>query len=163
MPAWRGDDAAMNITDHNPDPKRGARRFVRLLTVAAIVVPVAAAITVVARRRAAAGRTTAEQAFAAISANESASGGSVTNGVGDDLKIVEGIGPRIETVLKGAGVTTYGELAELTPRRIERIMKEAGTRMAKPDTWPEQARLAADGRWEALQELQAQLKGGVLR
>jgi predicted flap endonuclease-1-like 5' DNA nuclease len=87
----------------------------------------------------------------------------VTNGVGDDLKIVEGIGPRIETVLKGAGVTTYGELAELTPRRIERIMKEAGTRMAKPDTWPEQARLAADGRWEALQELQAQLKGGVLR
>ncbi|MBA3435215.1 MAG: hypothetical protein H0U11_01855 [Chloroflexi bacterium] len=80
---------------------------------------------------------------------------------GDDLKVIEGIGPRIEEVLKAAGVTNYAALAELRPGRLQTIMREAGKRMAKPDTWPEQARLAADGEWQALKELQDSLKRGV--
>lgn len=82
-------------------------------------------------------------------------------GGGDDLKIIEGIGPRIEEVLKAAGVTNYAALADLRPGRLQTIMREAGKRMAKPDTWPEQARLAADGEWQALKELQDSLKRGV--
>ncbi len=80
---------------------------------------------------------------------------------GDDLKVIEGIGPRIEEVLKAAGVTNYSALAELRPNRLQTIMREAGKRMAKPDTWPEQARLAAEGEWQALKELQDSLKRGV--
>lgn len=80
---------------------------------------------------------------------------------GDDLKVIEGIGPRIEEVLQAAGVKTYAGLAELRPGRLQTIMREAGKRMAKPDTWPEQARLAADGEWQALKELQDSLKRGV--
>jgi hypothetical protein len=33
-------------------------------------------------------------------------------------------------------------------------------RLAHPATWPEQAALAATGEWEALEALQAKLKGG---
>ncbi len=80
---------------------------------------------------------------------------------GDDLKVIEGIGPRIEEVLQAAGVTTYAGLAELRPGRLQTIMREAGKRMAKPDTWPEQARLAAAGEWQALKDLQDSLKRGV--
>jgi predicted flap endonuclease-1-like 5' DNA nuclease len=82
-------------------------------------------------------------------------------GDGDDLKVIEGIGPRIEEVLQAAGVTTYAGLADLRPGRVQTIMREAGKRMAKPDTWPEQARLAAAGEWQALKDLQDSLKRGV--
>jgi hypothetical protein len=33
-------------------------------------------------------------------------------------------------------------------------------RLADPTTWPEQAALAAQGEWEALAQLQDELKGG---
>jgi hypothetical protein len=32
--------------------------------------------------------------------------------------------------------------------------------MHNPGTWPKQAKLAADGKWEELETLQKQLKGG---
>ncbi len=97
-------------------------------------------------------------------ADRAASGGaagSPPEGDVDDLKVIEGIGPRMEEVLKAAGVTRYAALADLRPGRLQTIMREAGTRMARPDTWPEQARLAADGEWQALKELQDSLKRGV--
>jgi predicted flap endonuclease-1-like 5' DNA nuclease len=77
----------------------------------------------------------------------------------DDLKIIEGIGPRIDEVFHVAGVTTFAELAALPVERIEEILRDAGVR-ASPGTWPEQAMLAADGQWDALAEWQAHLKGG---
>ena len=91
---------------------------------------------------------------------EAASAGVEEDASGDDLKVIEGIGPRIESVLKAAGIATYEELAETGTTRLEKVMKDAGTRLANPETWSEQARLAADGRWEELQELQKGLKGG---
>ncbi len=108
------------------------------------------ATTAAARDGAAAGRAAASRAE-----------DMPPEGDGDDLKVIEGIGPRIEEVLKAAGVTNYAALAELRPGRLQTIMREAGKRMAKPDTWPEQARLAADGEWQALKELQDSLKRGV--
>ena len=80
--------------------------------------------------------------------------------VGDDLKVIEGIGPRFESVLKSAGVTTLRDLAESRPGRLETILRESGGRMADPSTWPAQARLAADGAWQELTDLQAMLKAG---
>jgi predicted flap endonuclease-1-like 5' DNA nuclease len=79
----------------------------------------------------------------------------------DDLKVIEGIGPRTEQVLLEAGITTFAQLAKLKPDRLETIMRDAGTLVAKRDTWPEQARLAAAGDWQALQALQDQLKAGA--
>lgn len=79
----------------------------------------------------------------------------------DDLKIIEGIGPKIEGILHEAGIFTFAALAVASVAHLEQIVREeAGIRVAFPDTWPEQARLAAAGDWNALEKLQDQLKGG---
>ncbi|MEL7222713.1 MAG: helix-hairpin-helix domain-containing protein [Bacteroidota bacterium] len=79
-----------------------------------------------------------------------------------DLKIIEGIGPKIEEVLKAAGITDWAELAATEPGRLKEILEEAGGRfrMHNPYTWPLQARLAAAGRWEEFEQYQEELKGG---
>ena len=82
---------------------------------------------------------------------------------GDDLKVIEGIGPKISQVLREAGVATFGELASLDADGIQAILTAADPRLgrlADPSTWPAQAALAADGDWEALSNFQAELKGG---
>ncbi len=81
----------------------------------------------------------------------------------DDLKRVEGIGPVIAGVLQDAGIKTFAQLADTGVERIKEILKEANPnllRLADPGTWPKQARLAASGKWEALEKLQDRLKGG---
>lgn len=81
--------------------------------------------------------------------------------VPDDLKIVEGIGPKIEGILHAAGIKTFAQLAAAPVSQLEKIVREdAGIRVAFPDTWPEQAKLAANKAWDALEKLQDELKGG---
>jgi predicted flap endonuclease-1-like 5' DNA nuclease len=79
----------------------------------------------------------------------------------DDLKVIEGIGPRTEEVLNEAGITTFAQLAKLQPDRLESIMRDAGTLVARRDTWPEQAHLAAAGDWQGLSDLKDRLKGAT--
>lgn len=77
----------------------------------------------------------------------------------DNLAMIEGIGPKIAAVLQAAGITTFAHLAETELGELQQIVRDAGLRMVQVDTWPEQARLAADGEWEALRHRQGQLKG----
>lgn len=78
----------------------------------------------------------------------------------DDLKVIEGIGPKISGVLQAAGIRTFAELAAADPQRISEILLAAGLRLADPATWPEQARLAGEGKWDEFKALTASLKGG---
>jgi predicted flap endonuclease-1-like 5' DNA nuclease len=78
----------------------------------------------------------------------------------DDLKRVEGIGPKIAGLLQAAGITTFAQLAATDASQLKRILREASITIADPTTWPEQAGLAAAGKWDALEALQAELKGG---
>jgi predicted flap endonuclease-1-like 5' DNA nuclease len=78
----------------------------------------------------------------------------------DDLQRIEGIGPKISRVFQEAGITTFAELAAADVDRLKRILKDAGIRLAFPGTWPEQASLAAAAKWDALEALQAGLRGG---
>ncbi|GIK39810.1 MAG: 4Fe-4S ferredoxin [Chloroflexota bacterium] len=79
----------------------------------------------------------------------------------DDLKVIEGIGPKIAALLQAAGITNFAQLAETEVSRLEQLLVEANLRrLADPATWPEQARLAAAGDWEAFKALTEQLKGG---
>jgi predicted flap endonuclease-1-like 5' DNA nuclease len=79
----------------------------------------------------------------------------------DDLKRIEGIGPKIEGILHEAGIYTFAALAITRVAELEKIVREdAGIRIAFPDTWPEQAKLAAAGEWSKLETLQDELKGG---
>ncbi len=80
----------------------------------------------------------------------------------DDLKIIEGIGPKIEELLKKAGIYSYLTLATTSPDRIKEILSAAGDRfnMHDPATWPKQSSLAAQGKWEELNMLKEVLDGG---
>ena len=80
----------------------------------------------------------------------------------DDLKVVEGIGPKIEALLQDKGIFTWQALSDTPVERLREILHDAGSayRIHDPSTWPEQARLAASGEWEALKELKDQLLGG---
>ena len=81
----------------------------------------------------------------------------------DDLKRIEGIGPKISGVLREAGIATFAQLADASAADIRNILETADPhilRLADPTSWPEQASLAAAGEWEALQALQQELKAG---
>jgi predicted flap endonuclease-1-like 5' DNA nuclease len=78
----------------------------------------------------------------------------------DDLVVIEGIGPKISSVLQANGITTFAQLATTEPSQLQEILLKEGLRLADPTTWPAQARLAASGDWDGLSILQARLKGG---
>lgn len=80
----------------------------------------------------------------------------------DDLKKIEGIGPKIAEKLAAKDITTFAGLAEASFDELKAILDEAGSRyrMHDPTTWPEQSKLAAEGKWEELDKLQDELKGG---
>lgn len=80
----------------------------------------------------------------------------------DDLKKIEGIGPKIASILTDNGIGTFAKLAGASVKTLEGILKEAGPRYAmhKPGSWPKQAKLAAAGDWDKLKTLQDKLDGG---
>lgn len=81
---------------------------------------------------------------------------------GDDLTKIEGIGPKIKGLLHDAGIVTFADLADAKEDTLKDILAAAGSRysMHNPATWPQQSKLAADGKWDELKELQDKLDGG---
>ena len=80
----------------------------------------------------------------------------------DDLKLIEGVGPKIEELLNKSGVSTFAGLATASADSLRNILAGAGPRykMHDPATWTKQATLAASGKWDELKKLQDQLVGG---
>lgn len=80
----------------------------------------------------------------------------------DDLKVIEGIGPKIEQLLNNDGIMTFSQLSNTPSETIVRILRAAGPRfqMHDPGTWPQQAALAAAEKWDELKELQTVLNKG---
>jgi predicted flap endonuclease-1-like 5' DNA nuclease len=80
----------------------------------------------------------------------------------DDLKVVEGIGPKIEQLLHAQGIRTFAQLAQTPVARLQEILDAAGPhyRIADPGTWPEQSLLCARNEWTALKTLQDSLTAG---
>ncbi len=82
---------------------------------------------------------------------------------GDDLKKIEGVGPKIASILTEAGYETFAKLAKADPEKIREILLEKGGKryaMHDPTTWPKQAELAAEGKWDELKKWQDELDGG---
>lgn len=80
----------------------------------------------------------------------------------DDLIRIEGIGPKVSTVMVAAGITTFAQLEETGVEQLRTILAEANIHTLDPTTWPQQAGLAAQGKWAELQELQDRIKNGRL-
>ncbi len=80
----------------------------------------------------------------------------------DNLKKIEGIGPKIEKMFNEAGITTFSILSKTKVSSLKQILKAAGSRytMHDPTTWPKQAKMAANGEWDKLTVWQDELKGG---
>ena len=80
----------------------------------------------------------------------------------DDLKKIEGIGPKIQELLNKADINTFEDLKNSNRTFIKKLLDEAGPqyRMHEPETWPEQAKMAFEGEWEKLKEYQDFLMGG---
>ncbi len=72
---------------------------------------------------------------------------------GDDLTVIDGIGPDYSNSLRAAGVTTFAQLAEMSPEAIAELLAAANTPLIAghdASTWPRQAKLAAAGDWSGL-------------
>jgi predicted flap endonuclease-1-like 5' DNA nuclease len=80
----------------------------------------------------------------------------------DDLKIVEGIGPKIAEILQAGGVDSWATLASTSVDRLRELLDAAGPsfNIHDPGTWPHQASLANEGKWDELKKLQDELDGG---
>ncbi len=80
----------------------------------------------------------------------------------DDLTKIEGIGPKAAEALTHGGIATFAQLALSKPEAIKEILEKSGGHFnaLDPATWPEQAELAAAGKWDELKELQDKLIGG---
>lgn len=80
----------------------------------------------------------------------------------DDLKKIEGIGPKIEKLCNGIGIYTWKQLADTSVETLQKMLHDAGHdfRVADPSTWPAQAELAAAGKWAELATYQDYLVGG---
>ena len=79
----------------------------------------------------------------------------------DDLKVIWGIGAKMEELLNDAGIETFAELARTPVPRLREIVAAYGSKrltdIANEEVWPEQAAIAARGDWDALKEYQANL------
>jgi small subunit ribosomal protein S6 len=80
----------------------------------------------------------------------------------DDLTLIEGVGPKASKLLTTAGINTYAKLSGATPSEIKEILSKGGPafKTMDPGTWPDQAQLAADGKWSQLNAMKEKLVGG---
>ena len=84
------------------------------------------------------------------------------NNAKDDLKKIEGIGPKIQELLGKAGINTFKDLSEHKRDFLKSLLDEGGPqyRVHEPESWPQQAKQASEGKWEDLKKLQTELIGG---
>ena len=79
------------------------------------------------------------------------------------MKKIEGAGPKAAEALVNAGFDTFAKVAKADPAKLSTILTEASSRLSHlvTTTWPKQAGLAAEGKWDELKVLQDRLDGGV--
>jgi NADH-quinone oxidoreductase subunit E len=67
-------------------------------------------------------------------------------GPADDLKLIMGVGPVLEQTLNAIGITTYKQVAALTPEQIDAVEAEAGFKgRISRNNWLQQADVLARG------------------
>ncbi|MCI0711459.1 MAG: hypothetical protein L0154_14995 [Chloroflexi bacterium] len=77
-----------------------------------------------------------------------------------DLRAIQGIGPKTQDALYAEGITTYAQMAALSAAELETIVKEKhGVRIRAGATgsWPKQAQFLADGDTDGLAAYQKTL------
>jgi large subunit ribosomal protein L27 len=186
-----GSDAAINTAALDAKAAKGRKSNAEGATPTAVIAKVAAPKAVVAAKASVAtqplakattstatptGSTTTKTVVSApataaavtepeVEAVISTSEAAATVVQGDDLKKIEGIGPKIAELFYAAGIMTFAQLSETSTARMQEILDEAGPRYSthNPMTWGHQASLAAEGQWDELKQLQDELDGGRVK
>lgn len=80
----------------------------------------------------------------------------------NDLTIVEGIGPKIQELFHNHDVKTWKALSECSVEKCQSVLDSGGERFKvhTPRTWPDQAKMAYEGKWAELLKWQDELDGG---
>jgi len=115
-------------------------------------------------KKAVAKKTVAKKAVAKKAvAKKTVAKKAVAKSTQENLTKIEGIGPKIASLLNDAGIVTFADLGATKVAALRSILAEAGNRfkMHNPSTWAKQAKLAAKGNWDKLKALQDKLNGGV--
>jgi len=63
--------------------------------------------------------------------------------VKNDLKVIKGIGPKMETLLNKAGITSYEQIAKITLKDLKQVLTDAGIinlKMYNTSDWKSQAK-----------------------
>jgi predicted flap endonuclease-1-like 5' DNA nuclease len=81
----------------------------------------------------------------------------------DNFEIIEGIGPKINRVLHSSGINTFEDLCNTSEDELKEILKAKLTTSAitYPHTWPVQAKLAMEAKWDELETYKKELYKGV--
>jgi large subunit ribosomal protein L21 len=81
---------------------------------------------------------------------------------GDNLTLIEGIGPKAAEALIAGGIETFAKLAATSAADVKVILDASTNKVQHldPTTWAQQAQLAADGKMDELKTLQDALNGG---
>ncbi|SIS39681.1 Predicted 5' DNA nuclease, flap endonuclease-1-like, helix-3-turn-helix (H3TH) domain [Zobellia uliginosa] len=82
----------------------------------------------------------------------------------NDLKVVEGIGPKIEGLFHAEGIKTWKDLSETSVARCQEVLKGGGDRykIHDPASWPMQAKMCYEGKWTELARWQDEHDHGKL-
>lgn len=79
----------------------------------------------------------------------------------DDLRVIEGIGPKIATALKADGITSYAQIAAMDEEALLAAIRKNGIKFAPSvSSWAHQAQYLVDGDSAGLDEYQDYLIGG---
>jgi chromosome segregation ATPase len=79
----------------------------------------------------------------------------------DKFSYLTGIGKKVSSILRLAGIESFSQLAATDVNRIREILEKENPSLLNitdPTTWPEQARLAAIGDWTTLSALEESIK-----
>ena len=76
--------------------------------------------------------------------------------INNNLQVIEGVGPKMESVLKENGIDTWSKLANKTKSELKNMLEVYGSKYALINVtdWPSQAQLANQGKWEELIKFQ---------
>ena len=82
----------------------------------------------------------------------------------DDLKVIEGIGPKIEGMFQDGGIKTWKALSETAVARCQEILNGGGDRykVHDPSSWPMQGKMCYEGKWTELAKWQDEHDHGKL-
>jgi predicted flap endonuclease-1-like 5' DNA nuclease len=73
----------------------------------------------------------------------------------NDLKIVDGIDPKIEKLLNDHGITDWAKMEMVDMNTLNNLLQSSGYANLNPQSWPYQSSLARQGKWEELKTFQA--------